>query len=142
MTMSTPLMAGPSKSPMLFVPWIKAFAVTNSDGWTKRGTADTKAGPKMVETIDVKKIRTYRPSRERRSRANKAGMRKVMTVRIKSTHTITVFFGRRSSNTPIIGPNSKGGMVWSNPTTVILRAEPVRVYTNQSRATLLRPSPI
>src|SRR6185437_12205174 len=88
--MSTPPIAGPSNNPMLFVPWIKAFAVTNSVGRTKRGTADTKAGPKMVETIDVKKIKTYRPSRERRSRANKAGMRKVMTVRIKSTQTITI----------------------------------------------------
>ena len=28
--MSTPLIAGPNNNPMLFVPWIKAFAVTNS----------------------------------------------------------------------------------------------------------------
>jgi len=55
-----------------------------------------------TQCVDVKKIKAYKPSRERRSRANKAGMRKVMTVRIKSTHTITVFFGRRSRNTPIV----------------------------------------
>ena len=40
------------------------------------------------------------------------------------------------------GPKINGGMVWSNPISVILKADPVSSYTNHNRATLFIPSPI
>src|SRR5207237_4880867 len=40
------------------------------------------------------------------------------------------------------GPKTNGGIVWSNPITVILKADPVSSYTNHSRATLFMLSPI
>src|ERR1044071_7772715 len=40
------------------------------------------------------------------------------------------------------GPKTNGGMVWSNPITAILKADPVNSYTNHSRATLFMLSPI
>jgi hypothetical protein len=40
------------------------------------------------------------------------------------------------------GLNIKGGIVWSNPTNVILNADPVSSYTNHNSATLFMPSPI
>ena len=40
------------------------------------------------------------------------------------------------------GPKTNGGMVWSNPITAILKADPVSSYTNHSRATLFMLSPI
>src|SRR4029078_12248561 len=40
------------------------------------------------------------------------------------------------------GPKTSGGIVWSSPINVILKADPVRSYTNHSRATLFMLSPI
>ena len=40
------------------------------------------------------------------------------------------------------GLKTNGGIVWSNPITVILKADPVSSYTNHNRATLFMLSPI
>ena len=63
-------------------------------------------------------------------------------VRMRSTQIITGFFFIRSRYTPMSGPKTNGGMVWSNPITVILKADPVSSYTNHSSATLFMLSPI
>src|SRR5690242_17169785 len=118
-------MAGPTSVPILLVLWTSAFAEISSDFLTSNGTTDTKAGPKIVETMEVKKIKTYSHSIESIPMAYKAGIEKVMIVLVRSTHTMTAFFGRRSRYTPITGPKSNGGMVCSRPIMVIIRAEPV-----------------
>src|ERR1041384_6781540 len=120
---------------------MSALAETSSHRLTSKGTAETSAGPNTVETIEVKKINRKRPSRLRRSRPYRHGMSKVNKVRIRSTHTITCFFGRRSRYTPMSGPNINGGRVCNRPTVASINAESVSSYTNQSNATLLSPSP-
>src|SRR5574341_228868 len=49
----SPLIAGPTRSPILAVPWINALAAVSCVRDTMSGTADAKAGPKIVDTIDV-----------------------------------------------------------------------------------------
>ncbi len=63
-----PLMAGPSSTPMLVVLWINAFAVVSWERCTMSGTADARAGPKIVETIEIRNTRTYNRSSVSRSK--------------------------------------------------------------------------
>ena len=81
---------------MLFVPWMSAFAETSSHRLTSNGTAETSAGPNTVETIEVRKIKMNNPSSLKMPSPYSAGIRKVIMVRIRSTQTMTFFFGRRS----------------------------------------------
>ena len=142
MAIPAPLIAGPMSKPMFVVLWIRAFAPMSWDRDTIKGTDDDNAGPKIVETIDVAKTNRYRRSRESSPNAYRSGISKTSNARIQSTQIITGFFRIRSKYTPMRGPNTNGGIVWSKPMTVILNAEPVNSYTNQRSATLFMLSPI
>jgi hypothetical protein len=56
------IMAGPNNTPMLVVLWMNAFAVVSWERCTMSGTAEARAGPKMVDTIEIRNTRTYNRS--------------------------------------------------------------------------------
>ena len=68
------------------------------------------------------------------------GINPIRIPRVTSVMIKIAFLGRRSTVTPMSGPKSIGGSVWSKPITLVFTADPVTEYTNQRSASRLTPS--
>ena len=68
------------------------------------------------------------------------GITPIRIPRVTSVPIRIAFLGSRSTETPMSGPKTIGGSVWSRPTMLVFSADPVTEYTNQRRASLLTPS--
>ena len=125
MAMPRPLSAGPMMIPMLVVLCNKAFAAVNCVRDTMKGTDEESVGTNIAVAIPYRKTNRYSDSTVKRSAEIMQGITPIKMARATSVVIRIIFFGNRSTHTPMSGLNTMGGTVCKTPMMVVLRGEPV-----------------
>src|SRR5262249_54729544 len=134
--MPMPLRAGPIMIPRLVVVWSRALADVYWVGATREGIAAVSAGPKIALATACRATSTYKWPTVKVSLDSQQGMKPMTNALTTSEAIRSIFFGSRSTATPINGASTMAGMVWSKPMTLVFSGEPVTEYTNHKSASL------